>query len=126
MPACDRVNDRNTPMAYSGIRAVTLAWKTMISTEATIARDDDAARVDQPAAAVGQLARQEAIAGMQSAQPREIGKGGVGGHDQDDRRGGDGGQVQKAGPAAVDRARQLRDDRLRLGWDRADVRQPGT
>ena len=37
MPACDRVNDRNTPIAYRGIRAVTLARKTAIRMQATSA-----------------------------------------------------------------------------------------
>ena len=35
MPACERVNDRNTPIAYNGIKPVTLARKTMINTQAT-------------------------------------------------------------------------------------------
>ena len=38
MPACDRVKERNTPMAYSGISSVTLALKMMISRQATSAR----------------------------------------------------------------------------------------
>ena len=38
MPAWERVKDRKTPMAYSGIKAVTLAWKMMISRHATSAR----------------------------------------------------------------------------------------
>ena len=54
---------------------------------------DDAAREDQPAAFEGQLAGQEAIRCDQSAQPREIGKRGVGCHDQDQRGRGDDQQI---------------------------------
>ena len=39
MPACDRVKERNTPMAYSGINSVTLALKMMMRTHATNARN---------------------------------------------------------------------------------------
>ena len=38
MPAWDRVKEVNTPMAYSGIRCVTSAWKTTTSTEPATAR----------------------------------------------------------------------------------------
>ena len=34
MPACDSVNDTNTPTAYSGISALVLPPKTAISTPA--------------------------------------------------------------------------------------------
>ena len=38
MPACESVKDRNTPIAYSGMRAVTLALKTTMRTIAITAR----------------------------------------------------------------------------------------
>ena len=38
MPACDSVNERNTPIAYSGISADTSALNTTISAEASSAR----------------------------------------------------------------------------------------
>ena len=37
MPACDRVKDKNTPIAYRGMRAVTLAPKTQIRRQAMMA-----------------------------------------------------------------------------------------
>ena len=38
MPLCDRVNEVNTPSAYSGIIRVTLAANTTITTDAAAAR----------------------------------------------------------------------------------------
>jgi hypothetical protein len=35
MPACDRVNEITTPIAYSGISAEVLAWKATTSRMAT-------------------------------------------------------------------------------------------
>ena len=37
MPACDSVNDRNTPTAYSGISALVLPPNAMISAPAVVA-----------------------------------------------------------------------------------------
>ena len=45
----------------------------------------DAPREDQPAAPVGELPRQETVAGVQRAQPGKVGKRRVGRHDQDER-----------------------------------------
>ncbi len=73
-------------MAYSGIRAVTLAWKTMISRQAISARAMMPREKTSRLPRIGQLARQEAVAGVQRAQAREVGEGGVGRHDQDERR----------------------------------------
>ena len=89
------VNERNTPMAYSGIRAVTLALKDDDQQRGDERQGHDAPRIDQPAAAIGELPRQEAVLAQQGAQAGKAGKGGVGGHDQDDRGGGDGAQVQQ-------------------------------
>src|SRR5262245_11492509 len=38
IPACDNVNERKTPTAHSGIRAVTLALKAMMSKAAIAVR----------------------------------------------------------------------------------------
>ena len=38
MPACESVKERKTPIAYSGMRRVTLAWKITISAQARRAR----------------------------------------------------------------------------------------
>ncbi len=37
MPACDNVNERNTPTAYSGISALVLPPKAMMSAPAAVA-----------------------------------------------------------------------------------------
>ena len=108
MPAWERVKDRKTPMAYSGIKAVTLAWKMMISTHGDQRKEDDAPREDQPAAPKGQVTRQKAIGGQQCAEARKVGKRGICGHDQDDGSRSHHQIVEDILPV-VDRARHLRD-----------------
>ncbi len=39
MPVWERVKERKTPIAYKGIRRVTLAWKRMISKQEIIVRE---------------------------------------------------------------------------------------
>ena len=87
MPAWLSVNPVNTPNAYSGISAEMLPLKTMMRMLGHDGEEDDAVREHEPVAAVGELAGQEAVAGDDRRQPREVGVGGVGGEDEDGERG---------------------------------------
>ena len=57
MPACDSVNERNTPTAYSGISALVLPPNAMMSTLADGREHEHAVREHEPVAAVRELAR---------------------------------------------------------------------
>ena len=57
MPACDSVNDVNTPTAYSGISALVMPPKAMISSAGRAGEHEHAVREHEPVAAVGELAR---------------------------------------------------------------------
>jgi hypothetical protein len=80
----------------------------------------DASREDQPAAPVGELLREEAVARLERREAREVRIGRVRRHDQDEGGGRDREQIQEPSPAE-DGARQLRDDRLLLGGNSPDV-----
>ena len=69
-------------MAYSGMRPVTLAWKTMMSKDATTRQGDDAAGEHQAASAVGQLTGEVPVGRLERRQTREVRVGRVGGHDE--------------------------------------------
>ncbi len=85
----------------------------------------DAPGEDKPAAAIGELTRQEAVTSVQGRQPWEVGEAGVGGHQKHQGRAGDEHQVGDAA-RAIDRPRHLGDDRLVVGRNGLDMaRQDG-
>ena len=49
---------------------------------------DDAVREHEPVAALGELPRQEAVAGLEAGEAREVGEAGVGGQHEDQHGGG--------------------------------------
>ena len=93
----------NTPTAYSGISALTSPPKATISDAGRDREHEDAVREHEPVAPVGELAGQEAVAGDDRRQAREVGVGGVRRQDQDRERGEPAG-AQNRGPLAEDRA----------------------
>ena len=70
--------------------------------------DEDAVRVDEAVAALGHLAGEEAVAGLEGREPGEVGEAGVGRHDQDQHRAGLQREVEDGpeGAGAVDRHRR--------------------
>ena len=83
--------------------------KAMSSRAATVAQDDDAGRVGQPVAAVGEASREEEVLGQDGGQAREGVERRVGGQDEDERREGlEEVEAQRARPE--DRGGHLRHD----------------
>ena len=86
MPACDKVNDRNTPIMYSGISACVSPAKTHEQQRRKCAEPENAVRKREPVTLVHELARQIAVAGEDRRQARKIRVGRVGRQHQDQHR----------------------------------------
>ena len=98
--------------------------KATISSAGRAGEDEDAVGEHEPVAAVGELARQVAVAGDDRRQAREVGVGGVGGEDQDRRRWRTAGP-RRRGAVAEHRAAHLRrsPSRSSLGYGCEVVRE---
>ncbi len=95
--------------------------------------EDDAVGEDEPVAAVGELARQEAVFGDDARQAGEVGIGGVGGENEDGE-GGDLGDPEQKSLASVHLLRHqaipvgivLAADRLEVRGEHRDAEEAGT
>ncbi len=86
MPACDSVNEVNTPIAYSGISLWTSAWNRTTSSRRRDRETDDAVREDEPMPALGERAGHEVVFRVEVREAREVGERRVGRQDQDQGR----------------------------------------
>ena len=82
MPDWLRVNAMNTPTVYSGMRFVTLPPKATIKRDGDGCQHDDAGIEREPVAAELELAREEAVAGEDARQAREVSERRVRGEDE--------------------------------------------
>ena len=87
MPAPAMVKPVNTPMAYIGMRAATLAPVASSRTMDAAGQHEDPVGEHQPVAPDGELAGQEGVLGHEADQEGEAGEAGVGGQDEDQGRG---------------------------------------
>ena len=110
MPACDSVNDRNTPTAYSGISALVMPPNAMIEHAGRGREHDHTVREHEAVATVRELARQVAVVGDDRRQPREVGVRGVR-REREDRRGRELQDHVQHRAAAEHRGAQLRHHR---------------
>ena len=120
MPACESVNERNTPTAYSGISALVLPPNAMIERAGRGREHEHAVREHEPVAAVGELSRQVAVGGDDRRQPREVGVRGVR-REREDRRGRELQHHVQHGAAAEHRGAELRHHRRVLARVRPEV-----
>ena len=127
IPAPAMVKPVNTPMAYIGMRAATLARVARRRAMDATGQHEDAVGEHQPVASHGQLARQERVLGHEAHQEREPGEAGVGGQDQDER----GRRLQRVEEdvpercSTVDELADLGDDRRRAGDEGHGVGERG-
>ena len=110
MPACDRVIEVKTPIAYSGISASTRPPNATSTTIDEDGQGHDPGAEREPLAAEREPAGHEPVARQDRRQPREVGEARVGGQDQDAHRR----ELQDVvgEPGAEHRPADLRDDRL--------------
>ena len=113
MPACDRVIEVKTPIAYSGISASTVPPKATRIAIARKARATMPGAERQPLAAEREAAGHEPVAGEDRGEPREVGEARVRGQDQDPGRRELEQVVERPGPER--RPGDLRHDRLVVG-----------
>ena len=96
---------------------------TMQERRRSAAEDQDAVGEGEAVAPGGELAGEEAVAGQEGRQAREVGEGGVGGQHQDQHGRRLDAVVEQPRPPKI-AARELRDHRLALGGhDVVGVRQ---
>ena len=103
----------NTAMAYMGMRAATLASVATSRAIEAAGEQEDAVGEHQPVAPDGELAGQERVLGHEADQEGEAGEAGVGGQDEDQRRG----RLQRVEEDLAAGARPV-DELADLGQDR--------